>query len=182
MLRANVVRLLEQLGGLLQIDDVDAAALGEDEAAHLRVPAARLVAEVDSGLQQLPHGDDGHGTGPFLGWVAMQPAGRGRNRPGPAPPPVLVAGTEGKRRGKCSGAQSELAGALERGREVVGQRRLDLDPLPGERMVEREPGARAGTAARGRGRRDAVDRVAGDRQVDRGEMDADLVRPPGLEP
>ena len=47
----EVVRLLEQLGGLRQIDDVDAAALGEDEALHLRVPATGLVAEVDAGLQ-----------------------------------------------------------------------------------------------------------------------------------
>ena len=54
----EVVGLLEQLGGLLQVDDVDPAALGEDEALHLRVPAAGLVAEVDSGLQELAHGDD----------------------------------------------------------------------------------------------------------------------------
>jgi hypothetical protein len=31
---------------LLEVDDVDAAALTEDEALHLRIPAARLVAEV----------------------------------------------------------------------------------------------------------------------------------------
>ena len=39
-------------GGLEQIDDVDAAALAMDEAAHLGVPAARLVTEVNAGLQQ----------------------------------------------------------------------------------------------------------------------------------
>jgi len=50
-------RLVEPLRGLREIDDVDAAALGEDEAAHLRVPAARLVAEVDARLQQVAHGD-----------------------------------------------------------------------------------------------------------------------------
>ena len=54
----EVVRLLEQLEGLLEVDDVDASALGEDEAAHLRVPASRLVAEVDAGLQELSHGYD----------------------------------------------------------------------------------------------------------------------------
>ena len=58
MLRANVVRLLEQLLRLREVDDVDAAALAEDEAAHLGIPAARLVAEVDAGLQQLSHRDD----------------------------------------------------------------------------------------------------------------------------
>ena len=53
----EALRLLEALERLLQVDDVDAAALAEDEAAHLRVPAARLVAEVDSGLQELSHAD-----------------------------------------------------------------------------------------------------------------------------
>jgi hypothetical protein len=46
--------LRQQLLGLEQVDDVDPAALAVDEAAHLRVPAARLVAEVHAGLQQLP--------------------------------------------------------------------------------------------------------------------------------
>ena len=62
--------LLDELVGavdvrqrLLQVDDVDAVALGEDEALHLRVPAAGLVPEVDAALEQLPHGDDGHGRG-----------------------------------------------------------------------------------------------------------------------
>jgi len=36
--------------GLLQVDQVNAAPLGEDVLAHLRVPAVRLVAEVDSCL------------------------------------------------------------------------------------------------------------------------------------
>src|SRR5215207_175819 len=51
---------------LLQVDDVDPVALPEDEALHLGVPAPGLVTEVDPGLQQLLHGDDGrcfcHGT------------------------------------------------------------------------------------------------------------------------
>jgi hypothetical protein len=34
---------------------VDPVALGKDERAHLGIPTARLVAEVDSGLEQLPH-------------------------------------------------------------------------------------------------------------------------------
>ena len=58
---ANSLRLLEQRLRLQQVDDVDAVALAEDEAAHLGVPAARLVAEVDAGLQQLPDADLGHG-------------------------------------------------------------------------------------------------------------------------
>ena len=56
------VGLLQQLERLLQVDDVDAGALTEDEALHLGVPPAGLVAEVHSGLQQLLHGDDGHAS------------------------------------------------------------------------------------------------------------------------
>ena len=58
------VRLVEQLLRLLQVDDVDAAALREDEALHLRVPAAGLVAEMDPGLEQVLHGNNGHRTPP----------------------------------------------------------------------------------------------------------------------
>ena len=65
--------LLDELVGavdvgqrLLQVDDVDAVALGEDEALHLRVPPAGLVTEVDAALEQLPHGDDGHGRARLL--------------------------------------------------------------------------------------------------------------------
>ena len=47
----EVVCILDELLRLLQVDDVDAAALGEDETLHLRVPAACLVAEVNSSLQ-----------------------------------------------------------------------------------------------------------------------------------
>ena len=43
---------------LLEVDDVDAVALAVDEPLHLRVPAAGLVTEVDTGLEQLLHGDD----------------------------------------------------------------------------------------------------------------------------
>ena len=60
-LAGELLRLLEQPLRLQQVDDVDAAALAVDEAAHLGVPAARLVAEMDPGLQQLPDPDFGHG-------------------------------------------------------------------------------------------------------------------------
>ena len=51
---------IETLDGLGQVDDVDPVALGEDEGLHLRVPAAGLVAEVDTGLEQLAHGNGRH--------------------------------------------------------------------------------------------------------------------------
>ena len=49
----ELLGLLQERGGLEQVDDVDAVALAIDEAAHLRVPAAGLVAEVNAGLEQL---------------------------------------------------------------------------------------------------------------------------------
>ena len=52
---------VQALDGLGEVDDVDPVALREDERAHLGVPAAGLVAEVDSGLEQLPHRDGRHG-------------------------------------------------------------------------------------------------------------------------
>jgi len=58
----EVEGLTEQLGRLGQVDDVDAVALREDEWLHLGVPAASLVAEVDTCLKQLAHGNLGHGA------------------------------------------------------------------------------------------------------------------------
>ncbi|MPM83035.1 hypothetical protein SDC9_130098 [bioreactor metagenome] len=55
------VRLVDVLERLLQIDDVDAVALVEDEALHLRVPTTGLVPEVDTVLEQLAGSHDGHG-------------------------------------------------------------------------------------------------------------------------
>ena len=51
---------------LLEIDDVDAVALTEDEPLHLGVPTAGLVPEVNACLEQLSHGDDGHDESPLL--------------------------------------------------------------------------------------------------------------------
>jgi hypothetical protein len=39
--------------GLEQVDDVDAVVLPVDVRAHARVPAARLVAEMQTGLKEL---------------------------------------------------------------------------------------------------------------------------------
>jgi hypothetical protein len=44
----------------LQIDDVDPVSLAEEEFLHLRIPAVRLVAEMDSGFQQFLDGHDSH--------------------------------------------------------------------------------------------------------------------------
>jgi hypothetical protein len=57
-------RVLDALECLLQVDDVDAVPLHEDELLHLRIPSTRLVPEVHSGFEQLLHGDLGHGLPP----------------------------------------------------------------------------------------------------------------------
>src|SRR5262249_55204209 len=49
----QLLRLLDLPESLLEIDDVDARALGEDETTHLRVPPAGLVTEVDAGFEQV---------------------------------------------------------------------------------------------------------------------------------
>src|SRR6185312_14737091 len=85
-------RLLDELVGvvdvperLLQVDDVDAVALGEDESLHLGVPAAGLVPEVDAAVEQLLHADDCHGRLPVLcgRWPRSSVVTRA---PGGAPP------------------------------------------------------------------------------------------------
>src|SRR5690606_25853465 len=43
---------LDLTSRLLQVDDVDAVPLREDELPHLRVPTAGLVAEMYAGLQE----------------------------------------------------------------------------------------------------------------------------------
>src|SRR5438270_6208939 len=62
----ELLRLREQALRLEQVDDVDAAALAMNEAAHLGVPAARLMAEVDAGLQQLRDAYVSHGLLPCM--------------------------------------------------------------------------------------------------------------------
>src|SRR6185312_2873029 len=55
-----VVGLVDVGERLLQVDDVAARTLGEDEALHLRVPPAGLVSEVNAAIEQLADGDNGH--------------------------------------------------------------------------------------------------------------------------
>ena len=71
----EVVCLFDELLRLLQVDDVDTAALREDESLHLRVPATCLMAEVNSSLQQLLHGDDCQRDQPLSVWFQKSCAG-----------------------------------------------------------------------------------------------------------
>src|SRR5690606_36212058 len=52
-------RILVHDQGLLEVEDMDAIAVTVDVRGHPRIPEPRLVAEMDSGLEHLPHGD-GH--------------------------------------------------------------------------------------------------------------------------
>ena len=54
------VRGLDAGERLLEIDDVDTAALTKDEPLHLWVPTAGLVPEVHAGFQHLAHRDNSH--------------------------------------------------------------------------------------------------------------------------
>jgi hypothetical protein len=65
--------------------------------------------------------------------------------------------------------------------EFGRKRRLDVDSLVRERVVERQPPCVEELTAEGLVR-NAVDRVSHHGQVDGGQVDADLMRPPGLEP
>ena len=56
----KVIRLVHLAHRLLQIDDIDTVALREDVARHLRVPAARLMSEMDACLQKLLHRNHCH--------------------------------------------------------------------------------------------------------------------------
>ena len=56
---------LELLERLLQVDDVDPVALAEDELLHLRIPAFRLMTEVDASLEQFLHRNRCQITPPF---------------------------------------------------------------------------------------------------------------------
>ena len=56
----SLVCLVDEGEGLLQVDDVDAVALGQDETLHLGVPTAGLVTEVNAGVQHFTHSYDGH--------------------------------------------------------------------------------------------------------------------------
>src|SRR5579872_6511226 len=77
---ANVLeRVLQAVDGLLKVDDVNAVALREDVTAHLWVPAAGLMAEMDTRLQKLLHGNDRHSE--LLLWFVASAALRPERHP-----------------------------------------------------------------------------------------------------
>ena len=66
--------------GLLEVEDVDAVALTEDERLHLGVPATGLVAEMAAGLEQ--GADVDLGSHRYLLWFASAQASDLPRHPG----------------------------------------------------------------------------------------------------
>ena len=149
-------------------------------AAHLRVPAAGLVAEVDSGLQELSHGDDSHDC--FSLSVGVRYSG------GPGAEPASSAGTAARVHPAGSVVRKGYIGSCFRARAPGrapprGRREAGTSPRPEPRhgMREREAGRVEELALQARSPGHAVDRVARHGQADRRQVDADLVRAAGLE-
>ncbi len=106
----EVRRLLEELLGLLQVDDVDAVALAEDVRLHLRVPAPRLVPEVDPRFEHLLHADFDQGRSPLPLAELEALAGAGLS----VLLAFLLAGVAGQEPGRLE-ALAQLAVELEQG-------------------------------------------------------------------
>src|SRR4030095_5227659 len=79
-----LLRRLELPDGLLKVDDVNPVALGEDEPAHLGIPSASLVSEVDTGLEELLETGLHCAVEPLLGLVVSF-CRRRRRLAGPEP-------------------------------------------------------------------------------------------------
>ena len=62
----KLVSLIDVGQSLLEVNDVNAVTVGQDEALHLGVPAAGLVSEVDTCVEKLAHGHNCHGMLPFI--------------------------------------------------------------------------------------------------------------------
>src|SRR5215212_611561 len=92
-------------------------------------------------------------------------------RPAPSTRPPAGTGT---------GTASLATNQRQKTSEVVRKRGSRLDPLAGERVREGEFGRVQELALQPRFG-NAVDGIPGDREVDRGQMDADLMRAAGLE-
>ncbi len=177
----EAVRVVEQLLRLLQVDDVDTAALGEDESLHLRVPATGLVAEVNAGLQQVLHGDNGHGKTPsFSVSVGIPPAAPRRDRQNAGHrPPRASTGSRVKNAGMVPG-KGQRPCATRYASRSSGSGDSTVEVLRRERMLERQARGVQELPVESR-RADTVERVADDGQADCRQVDADLVHAAGLQ-
>ena len=138
----ELLGLADLTQGLLEIDDVDAGALGEDEAPHLGVPPAGLVTEVDTGFEQVLQLGLCHAFDDFpseLGLVRpprSSPAATRAGHPQPDPAVCEVSGTAGQRVGvlRWAGVPMPPCSCP----AVPPSPRLplaELEPLPGARTT-----------------------------------------------
>ncbi len=128
-LAGQLLRPLQLPQGLLQIDQVDSAALGEDVPSHLRVPARGLMPEVDPRLQELleadlPHLESGRrGTGIVAHAIASRTGtvcGLSADRASCAPP----------HGGPASASRGSGAGRADLRRARAGREPRRAGPLP----------------------------------------------------
>ena len=139
---------VEPLDGLGEVDDVDPVALREDERAHLGIPAASLVAEMDAGLEKLPHGDGGHAwsscsvrssAGPDPDRAARASCSAPRHRPGSVAAP-RVSSSPRRGDGGCPNGR-QPGGVYHRGPASP------TSPIPRWWRSRSRPGVAAGSTA-----------------------------------
>ena len=160
---------------------MDPVQLAEDVAAHVRVPAARLVAEVDSGLQQLFEACLWHVEISLVCGESPPPLPGTR----PGRPVRIRVGCDG---GRFEPADCSAEAALRRPRAAssaaarsAGSSEAKLSALAARRVGEGEPVGVQELALEAVALLAAVGRVAGQRVADRGEVGADLVGAAGLQ-
>ena len=120
-LSQQLLGLLDLAEGLLEVDDVDARALGEDEAPHLRVPPARLVAEMDAGFEQVLQ------LGLCHAGVVIQSVLR-VGRPPRSSPALTPRGTHAGSRGVRDGALTLLRGRYRANRTAPARSLARMTP------------------------------------------------------
>ncbi|CAH0172346.1 hypothetical protein SRABI128_01066 [Microbacterium sp. Bi128] len=142
----ELVGLVDVRQRLLEVDDVDTGALGQDEALDLRVPPAGLVSEVHAAVEQLADGDEGHGRTPVLGaftpWLRLfAPFDRAASLvPGAHPPFRRSGGPWGVDAARCADPETSAlrCGHAESSREtgcVLQHTGRLLPTRPGSRAV-----------------------------------------------
>ena len=114
---------------LLQINNVDPVALSEDEALHLGIPASRLVAEVDTALEQLAHRDDGHGVLLQSVSEAHQSVDNTRRSTSVPGDPLAIPASRDRRPSPWGGSR-DVFGQARTNSEVYGVRERDLSTGP----------------------------------------------------
>ncbi len=148
----EVVGLVDVGQRLLQVDDVDAGALRQDEALDLRVPPAGLVSEMHAAVEQLADGDDGHGRSSSLhptGGAVAVAAGHAGLRSGPGALRRVRPrdrGTDGRRSRDRAREVTPRTGCGQQSSNSPGRGRAGRPLLPRRRAARQRCGPAALTA------------------------------------